>query len=268
MLELPADRVRPAAQTYRGEFASAPFPPELDARVRALAARLGATPSTVLLAAFGEVLRRLLDRTDHVVGVVVADRRLAAVADLVGFFVDIAPVRLRPDGERSFTDQVLACRQELLDVLAHPNAPLERIVQELSVPRDPARPPLVQVLFNVFNFAEPALDLPDLVAERVPAGLPGSPFDLTLYLVERQGVLALDAVYNPDLFAAARIADLLDGYLAVLDSLTDAPERPADSVPAPAVAAARRSAAQSSSSGSSGRSTRTCSIRCRSTSTT
>ncbi|MDZ5442292.1 amino acid adenylation domain-containing protein [Micromonospora sp. 4G57] len=237
VLELNADRVRPAAQTYRGEFASAPFPPELDARVRALAARLGATPSTVLLAAFGEVLRRLLDRTDHVVGVVVADRRLAAVADLVGFFVDIAPVRLRPDGERSFTDQVLACRQELLDVLAHPNAPLERIVQELSVPRDPARPPLVQVLFNVFNFAEPALDLPDLVAERVPAGLPGSPFDLTLYLVERQGVLALDAVYNPDLFAVARIADLLDGYLALLDSLTDAPERPADSVPAPAVLA-------------------------------
>ncbi|RZU76664.1 amino acid adenylation domain-containing protein [Micromonospora kangleipakensis] len=245
VLELPADRVRPAAQTYRGEFASAPFTPELDARVRGLATRLGATPSTVLLAAFGEVLRRLVDRTDHVVGVVVADRRLAAVADLVGFFVDIAPVRLHTDGGSSFTDQVLACRQELLDVLAHPNAPLERIVQELSVPRDPARPPLVQVLFNVFNFAEPALDLPDLVAERVPAGLPGSPFDLTLYLVERNGVLALDAVYNPDLFAAARIADLLDGYLAVLDSLTDAPERPADSAPAPALSRVRAGAVRS-----------------------
>jgi mycobactin peptide synthetase MbtE len=243
VLELPADQVRPAAQTYRGEFASAPFTPELDARVRGLATRLGATPSTVLLAAFGEVLRRLTGRADHVVGVVVADRRLAAVADLVGFFVDIAPVRLRPDGGSSFTDHVLACRQELLDVLAHPNAPLERIVQELSVPRDPARPPLVQVLFNVFNFAEPALDLPDLVAERVPAGLPGSPFDLTVYLVERNGVLALDAVYNPDLFAAARIADLLDGYLAVLDSLTAAPERPAASVPAPAALARVRAGA-------------------------
>ncbi|MEH0934717.1 amino acid adenylation domain-containing protein, partial [Micromonospora psammae] len=243
VLELPADRARPAAQTYRGEFAGAPFPPRLDARVRELAARLGATPSTVLLAAFGEVLRRLVDRTDHVVGVVVADRRLAAVADLVGFFVDVMPVRLRPDGARSFTEQVLACRQELLDVLAHPHAPLERIVQELSVPRDPARPPLVQVLFNVFNFAEPALALPDLAAERVPAGLPGSPFDLTLYLVERGGVLALDAVYNPDLFAAARIADLLDGYLAVLDALTDAPTRSAEAVAAPAALARARAGA-------------------------
>ncbi|MFG2058171.1 amino acid adenylation domain-containing protein [Micromonospora sp. NPDC048930] len=243
VLELPADRVRPAAQTYSGAFATVPFRPELDARVRDLANRVGATPSTVLLAAFGEVLRRLVDRDDHVVGVVVADRRLAAVADLIGFFVDIAPVRVRPDGARSFTDQVLACRQELLDVLAHPNAPLERIVQELSVPRDPARAPLVQVLFNVFNFAEPALELPDLVAERVAAGLPGSPFDLTLYLVERDGVLALDAVYNPDLFAAARIADLLDGYVAVLDALTEAPAQPADSVPTPATLARVRDGA-------------------------
>jgi mycobactin peptide synthetase MbtE len=157
--------------------------------------------------------------------------------------VDIAPIRLRPDAGRSFADQVLACRQELLDALAHPNAPLERIVQELSVPRDPARPPLVQVLFNVFNFAEPTLDLPELVAERVPAGLPGSPFDLTLYVVERAGVLALDAVYNPDLFAAARIADLLDGYLAALDSLTGAPDRPAGSVAMPAALARARAGA-------------------------
>jgi acyl carrier protein len=59
----------------------------------------------------------------------------------------------------------------------------------------------------------------------VSAGLPGSPFDLTLYVVERDGVLALDAVYNPDLFDAARIDDLLAGYLAVLESLIAAPHR-------------------------------------------
>ncbi|SBT43950.1 non-ribosomal peptide synthetase [Micromonospora narathiwatensis] len=226
VLELPADRVRPATQTYRGAFATTSFPPEVDTRVRGLAASLGTTSATVLLAAFGEVLRRLTGGADHVVGAVVADRRLAAVADLVGFFVDIVPVRLRTDPAGTFADHVRGCRQELLDVLAHPNAPLERIVQALAVPRDTTRSPLVQVLFNVFNFAEPALDLPKITTERVPAGLPGSPFDLTVYLVERGGVLALDAVYNPDLFAAERIAALLDGYLELLDLLAAGPESP------------------------------------------
>ncbi|MEU5942912.1 amino acid adenylation domain-containing protein [Micromonospora sp. NPDC047548] len=226
VLELPADRIRPATQTYRGAFTTTSFPPEVDSRVRGLAASLGTTPATVLLAAFGEVLRRLTGGADHVVGAVVADRRLAAVANLVGFFVDIVPVRLRTDSAATFADHVRACRQELLDVLAHPNAPLERIVQALAVPRDTTRSPLVQVLFNVFNFAEPALDLPGITTERVPAGLPGSPFDLTVYLVERGGVLALDAVYNPDLFAAERIAALLDGYRELLDQLTAVPESP------------------------------------------
>ncbi|MEU4678466.1 amino acid adenylation domain-containing protein [Micromonospora sp. NPDC023737] len=230
VLDLPADRVRPATQTYRGEFATASFPPEVDGRVRGLAASLGATPATVLLAAFGQALRRLTGGADHVVGAVVADRRLAAVAELVGFFVDIVPVRLRTDPAASFTDHVRACRQELLEVLAHPNAPLERIVQVLGVPRDPTRSPLVQVLFNVFNFAEPALDLPGIAAQRVPAALPGSPFDLTVYLVERGGVLALDAVYNPDLFTAERIAALLDGYLDLLDRLTVAPGAPTGTI--------------------------------------
>jgi len=231
VLELPADRARPAAQTYRGEFATRSFPAGVDARVRRLAAGLGATPATVLLAAFGEVLRRLTGSADHVVGAVVADRRLAAVADLVGFFVDIVPVRLRTDGTAGFAEHVRACRQELLDVLAHPNAALERIVQALRVPRDPSRPPLVQVLFNVFNFAEPALDLPGIAAERVTAGLPGAPFDLTVYLVERGGVLALDAVYNPDLYDAGRIAALLDGYLELLGELTAEPEAPIGAKP-------------------------------------
>ncbi|MEV1329722.1 amino acid adenylation domain-containing protein [Micromonospora costi] len=226
VLDLPGDRVRPPTQTYRGAFATTAFPPDVDGRVRSLAASLGTTPATVLLAAFGQVLRHLTGRADHVVGAVVADRRLAAVTDLVGFFVDIVPVRLRPDTAATFADQVRACRQELLDVLAHPNAPLERIVQALGVPRDPTRSPLVQVLFNVFNFAEPALDLPGISTQRVPAGLPGSPFDLTVYLVERGGVLALDAVYNPDLFEAQRIAALLDGYLHLLDRLTAAPDSP------------------------------------------
>jgi mycobactin peptide synthetase MbtE len=242
VLELPADRPRPAAQTYRGEFATRSFPAGVDGRVRRLAADLGATPATVLLAAFGEVLRRLTGGADHVVGAVVADRRLAAVADLVGFFVDIVPVRLRTDGTAGFAEHVRACRQELLDVLAHPNAALERIVRALAVPRDPSRPPLVQVLFNVFNFAEPALDLPGIAAERMTAGLPGAPFDLTIYLVERGGVLALDAVYNPDLFAEGRIAALLDGYLELLGGLTAEPEAPIGANPVGALERARHGA--------------------------
>ncbi|MCT2581931.1 amino acid adenylation domain-containing protein [Actinophytocola gossypii] len=231
-VDLPRDRPRPPVQTYAGRTASAPFPADLDAAVRALAADLGATPSLVLLAGFGEVLRRLTGRGDNVVGVVVADRAEPAFADLVGFFVDIVPVRLRTDGHLAFAEGVLACRDEFLDVTAHPAAPLERIVRDAGVPRDPSRSALVQVLFNVFNFAEPRLRLPDVAAEPVPVPVPGSPFDLTVYLLERDGRFCLDVVYNPDLFDAARIDALLADYLRLLGALAAERNAPADAVAA------------------------------------
>ena len=54
----------------------------------------------------------------------------------------------------------------------------------------PARAPLVQVLFNVYNFPQPRLELPGLRTERLEPGPAGSPFDLTLYVVDRDGHLA------------------------------------------------------------------------------
>ncbi|MFC4857842.1 amino acid adenylation domain-containing protein [Actinophytocola glycyrrhizae] len=231
-VDLPRDRPRPPVQTYAGRTASAPFPAELDTAVRALGTDLGATPSLVLLAAFGELLRRLTGRPDNVVGVVVADRAEPAFADLVGFFVDIVPVRLRTGSHTGFAELVRACRGEFLDATAHPAAPLEQIVRDAGVPRDPSRSPLVQVLFNVFNFAQPRLVLPGVHAEPVPVPIPGSPFDLTVYLVERDGRFCLDLVYNPDLFDAARIDALLADYLRLLGALAGEREAAVASVAA------------------------------------
>jgi non-ribosomal peptide synthetase component F/acyl carrier protein len=246
VLELPADRPRPPVQSYAGAFASTALPASTDAAIRSLAAELGATPSAVLLAALGELLRRLTgatdgadgaDGADHVIGAVVADRRLAEVADLVGFFVDIVPVRLRAAGGETFAGAVAAALAELLDATGHA-APLEEIVGALGVRRDPSRSPLVQVLFNVYNFAEPSLRLPGLAAETVRVPMPGSPFDLTVYLVERgrpgePGRFALDVVYNPQLFDAARIKAFLRDYSALLAALTTRSGEPLPAVTVP-----------------------------------
>ncbi|WP_433260474.1 amino acid adenylation domain-containing protein [Actinosynnema sp. CS-041913] len=226
VLDLPRDRPRPPAQTYSGRSATAAFPPALDDAVRGFAATRGATPSLVLLAAFGQVLRRLTGRPDNVVGVVVADRAESGFEDLVGFFVDVVPVRLRVDDSADFAAAVHACREEFLGVTGHPAAPLERIVDKLGVPRDPARSALVQVLFNVFNFAEPRLALPAVRTGPVPVAMPGSPFDLTVYLVERDGRFALDVVFNPDLYDLPRIEALLADYLRLVGELIAAAEQP------------------------------------------
>ncbi|MFE2617983.1 condensation domain-containing protein, partial [Micromonospora chalcea] len=238
VLDLPRDRPRPAVQTYAGAEAAVRLDATADRDVRDLAARRGTTVAAVLLAAFGELLRRVTGGDEHVLGAIVADRRLAAFDEVIGFFIDTVPVRVRSGGA-SFAEQVDRAAAELHEVTAHPGAPLERIVESLGVGRDTSRAPLVQVLFNVLNFAEPRLTLTGLTAEPLPVPKPGSPFDLTVYVVERDGRAGVEVVHNPDLFEAERISALLADLAALVGALAADPHTPAAEVapelPRPAV---------------------------------
>ncbi|WP_067143846.1 non-ribosomal peptide synthetase [Microtetraspora malaysiensis] len=233
VLDLPRDRPRPAEQTYRGAEARLALPAETGAAVRALAADLGATPAGVLLAGLGRLLHRLTGSADNVIGAVVADRRVAAFDDLVGFFIDMVPLRLRSDDQADFATQVRLATRELMDVAAHPAAPLERVVEKLGIARDPSHAPLTQVMFNVLNLTEPRLDLPGLRGEEIEVDKPGSPFDLTVYVTERGDGFEVEFLYNPDLFDAARIDAMLADYANVVGALAANPAVPAGSVALP-----------------------------------
>ncbi|GIG59889.1 hypothetical protein Lfu02_42610 [Longispora fulva] len=224
VLDLPRDLPRPAVQTFRGAGTRAPL--DATGTVRALAARLGTTPYVVLLAAFAQLLRRLTGEKDLIIGVPVADRGHPAFEPMIGFCVDTVPLRLTVDDTADFAGHVRACAETLTAALARAATPLERIVTALGVERDLTRNPLVQVLFNMYNFAQPRLELPGVTAEPVPAGLPGSLFDLTLYLSENADGWDLQAVYNPDLYHAGRIGALLDSYTRLVGDLVGTPGAP------------------------------------------
>ncbi|MFC3502070.1 non-ribosomal peptide synthetase [Micromonospora krabiensis] len=229
VLDLPRDRPRPAVQTYAGAEAAVRLTEETDRAVRALAERRGTTVAAVLLAGFGELLARLTGGDDHVLGAIVADRRLAAFDDVVGFFIDTVPVRVRTAGA-SFAELVDRCAAELHEVTTHPGAPLERVVEALGVGRDTSRAPLVQMLFNVLNFVPPRLTLAGLAGEPVPVPKPGSPFDITVYVVERAGRVGVEVVHNPDLFDGERVEALLADLAALVGALTADPDAPARAV--------------------------------------
>ena len=229
VLDLPRDRPRPAVQTYTGAEATVPVPSDVDTSVRALAARLGTTAASVLLGGLAELLRRLTGSTDHVLGAIVADRGLAEFDDAIGFFIDTVPVRLSAAAP-TFAETVHANAAGLRAATAHPAAPLDRIVGALGLPRDTSRAPLVQVLFNVLNFAEPSMRLSGVDSTVVEVPKPGSPFDLTVYVTERDGRFAFDTVHNPDLFDADRIVALLTDLAELSGALAANPDTPAADV--------------------------------------
>ena len=231
VLALPAAKPRPAEQTFTSASITETLDAGATAELAGLAARLGATPAAVLLAAFGVVLSRQSGLPDLVVGTPTVDRRLTDFEPMVGFFIDIAPLRLRPDGTAGFADHVRAARDELLAALAHPEAPLERIVDGLGLGGRLDRNPLVQVLFNMYTFTAPRLRLAGVDSEPVPVAAPGSPFDLTLYGIERDGRLRIEILYSTDVYDHVRMSDVLAAVRRVLAAGVADPAAPVGDLP-------------------------------------
>ena len=230
VLDLPRDRPRPTVQTFRGASHAGTVDPATTARLRTLAADAGATLFAALLAAFAHLAGRLAGTDDLVIGTPLADRRELAFEPVAGLLLHIVPLRVRLPADATFAGLLRQCRDETAAAFGRADVPFERIVDAVGGPRGLSRNPLVQVLFNMYNFGAEELLLPGVSAEPVTAGLPGALFDLTLYVTVGRG-LRLEVVYNTDLYDAGRISALLTSYIQLLGECAAKPDAPLRELP-------------------------------------
>ncbi|HEX8355362.1 MAG TPA: condensation domain-containing protein, partial [Pyrinomonadaceae bacterium] len=158
-LELPTDRPRPAAQSYRGAHHQFAIDAEAWRGVRELARAEGATPFMVLLTAFYVLLGRYAGQRDVSVGTPVAGRTRTEAEGLIGLFVNTLVLRARWEEGEGFRGLLRGVRERVLEAQAHQELPFERLVEELQPERSLSRTPLFQVMFVMQNSLLPALKL-------------------------------------------------------------------------------------------------------------
>ncbi len=230
-LELPSDRPRPAAQSFRGGIHSHPVPPALAGALRAAGRRSGATPFMVLLAGLDVLLSRWSGQDDVVVGTPVAGRTRAEVHGVVGFFVNTLALRTDLGGDPTFRELLGAVRDGALGAYAHQDLPFDRLVEELRVPRDPGRSPVFQVMFTLQDArgGEPRLD--GVECTTLPPARRHALFDLALTV--RESGSGMEAVWDfaADLFDAATVERMAGCYLTLLEAAAADPDRPVSGLP-------------------------------------
>jgi non-ribosomal peptide synthase protein (TIGR01720 family) len=224
LLELPADRERPAQPSYRGSRYSFSLEPQLSERLKQLSQAAGATLYMTLLAGFQTLLYRYTGETDVVVGSVVANRSRAEVEGLIGFFVNTLVLRVDLSGEPSFREVLRRVREVCLGAYAHQEVPFEKLVEELQPEREGSRSPLFQVTFGLQNAPRGTLQLPGLQLRPVSFENEAVRFDLTLWMVESAHGLSGAWAYNKDLYRPERIARMQAHFATLLAHLSRDPD--------------------------------------------
>src|SRR6185436_4020401 len=92
-LNLPADRPRPAVQTFQGAAQHFKLSAGLSAALRALSKREDATLYMTMLAAFQVLLMRYSGQTDLVIGTPIAGRTRTELEGLIGLFINTLALR-------------------------------------------------------------------------------------------------------------------------------------------------------------------------------
>ena len=245
-LDLPSDRPRPHLQTFNGGERSEWLSRDLLERIRSLGARHDATLYVTLLAAYQALLHRYSGQEEVLVGSPIFGRAAAALADLVGYFVNPVVLRSRLTDRETFVDVLARARETTLGAFEHHDYPFPLLVERLQPERDPSRSPLFQALFVMEHtplrmgaelaalaLGQPGLrvELGGLVLEPRPIGRSTAQLDLELLVAESGRGLGLVLVYNSDLFDAGTVERFLRHLRTLVAAAVDQPERQVAELP-------------------------------------
>ncbi|MDX2086241.1 MAG: amino acid adenylation domain-containing protein [Kofleriaceae bacterium] len=196
--------------------------------VDALGRAHGTTPFMTYLAAFYVLLHRYSQQHDIAIGTPVANRGRAEIDALIGYFLNTVVLRADLTGNPSVAALLAQVRDVALGAYAHQDAPFERVVEALRVPRDSGRSPLFQVMF-VHRRERDAADSgwggelttgpvgdgaqPDITAK----------FELTLFVTDHPAGVSCVMELNTDLFDTTTIERMLEHYQMVLEGMSAEP---------------------------------------------
>ncbi|MFJ2162729.1 amino acid adenylation domain-containing protein [Streptomyces sp. NPDC087856] len=237
-LELPTDRPRPPEFTFRGDVVRVTLAPDEYKRLREGARAFGVTLYSTMLTAFAALLSRYADQTDFVLGVGVANRRLAEAERLIGMMVNTVPLRVRLEDDPTFRQLLARVHDTAVEGYAWQDVPLQKLVKAIAPVRDLSRNPLFSAMFSFHDSAVPDLDFAGLRGEVRMEHNGSAKADLNIVAIPRaeqrvgkrpsseDDALTIIWEYATDLFDADTMRSMVRAYLDLLRAALDEPDLP------------------------------------------
>ncbi|MFI9757071.1 amino acid adenylation domain-containing protein [Streptomyces sp. NPDC051963] len=230
-LALPIDAPRGAQPTAEGDRRHRTFAPEVTGRLTDFARNAGVTPFMVLLAGLTALLHRTTGATDVPIGSAVMNRDLPGLEGMIGNFGNTLALRADLDGDPAFAELVERVRQVCTDGYAHQDMPFDKLVEQLSPPRQPARSVYFDVMLLFLTQGLQGPQLPGITTEWETVHNDTTQFDLSLEAFLTDGRLRIEATYRTPLFTPNTVDRLLRHLETLLAAALADPEHRVSALP-------------------------------------
>ena len=225
VLELPTEKSRPSLRTYFGHRYDHHLSTELVERVRKVGAKSGCSLFNIMLASFNAWVTRISGSDDFCVGIPTAGQAAMDQPELIGHCVNTMPLRTKVDVTKSFNEYMKECRGTLLDALDHQRYCYGTLLRKLAPPRDPSRPPMLGVSFNVDPEVDAnGLGFGDAEVELIVEPRKFENFEWFINgVIQKDKSIEMQVQFNTDLYSTQYMKFLFEGFEAFLEGIANDP---------------------------------------------
>ena len=233
VLDLPTENRRPNVRSYFGRRYDHQFSPDLVEKVRKVGAKSGCSLFNVMLTAFNAYVARLSGNDDICIGIPTAGQAAMDQTELIGHCVNTLPLRTKVNIAESFQDYMKQVRSELLDALDHQRYSYGTLLRKLAPPRDPSRPPMLSVSFNI----DPEIDASQMGFSGLEVDVAVEPRSFENFewfingVIQSDKSIEMQVQYNADLYSTSSMQFYFEGFAAFLEAIAANPIAPIADLP-------------------------------------
>ncbi|MDQ0497108.1 non-ribosomal peptide synthetase, partial [Paenibacillus brasilensis] len=229
-LELPYDRSGFLVPSVEAQTYTKRLPLEWVRRVKSFAQAQYTSLSTVLLSMYMVLLNQYSEQEDIIVGMPVMVRPEQRFDQLIGYFVNMLPIRSRMSATETFLDFMKKLQTTVADGMDHASYPFPALVRELNVPRTQTSSPVFQATFSYQNFLQTSsfqqlcksyknIFFVEWVEDIHQEG----EYELVLELQEQEEEMVLNIKYRSNLFDDTTIVQMAERYIGLAEAIMNHP---------------------------------------------
>ena len=178
-----------------------------------------------LLAAWAALLHQLARQAEIVVGTPVRGRGVPEVEQVMGFFVNALPLRIRIDPEAGFLELLRRVRAETVEAFGAQDVPFEHLVRVLDTRRDESRFPIYQSFFSYQDARRRPPRWGNLDHNNLPVFQPAAAQDISLWFLDGVDGIVGGLNYNTDIIEPATAARWRLRFLGLVEAVVANPNR-------------------------------------------